>query len=592
MITKIRPTLTVSSDLFDEAIDVINRSGADERLENIYGEWAGVGGRRATGIRYSIRGFLTAALLCVSLKRPPTIAGVLQMLADFTVDQLAAVGMGGQDLSVVRTESSAEYGKFHAWVSRRLEPIDPDRDLPARRITNAENQRIIDRRSEADREALQRSRDLLSEVVNDIVKGSVWELAPAGCVGDLVVDESIYDLARHTYGLGVALDRRRGAAPGSRPYGRDHKHNLGAGDGKKALRKSGIGIGLTALTRVGEPHRLNSVAPVIIGIDVHAPTSGDPGAVLRALGRARENNLTARSATSRARWPYLTVDMGYNSKKGFADAMIRQQYAYVGRYPQKWGTVHASAPAKLGQQQPGPVMVAGDLYCPAAAKIASTITVPPARDLLKASPAGFADHDRRLQRILPLLMGRNSRPVHGSVQRGPKDAIRPRAADTVKVRVVCPAAFERVRCPLRPTTMALSGDLPTLEPTWTPQQYACCEKGTITIGLTPDQVRMGQFGMTPGSWEHMLYYEAARSLTERQFSVLKSRTVTGLADLTVGPRRQPMIAINLAMAVAVTNLATQRAHDERRPRGGSIRRRLKLLEADLGYPPTMTPART
>lgn len=592
MITTIRPTLTVSDELFAEALTVIDRSGADHLLETIYELQAGEGGRRSSGIQYTIRSFLVAVLLCVMLKRPPTIAGTLQTISDFTADQLGAVGMGGEDLSAVRTASKSEYAKYHAWLSRRLATIDPDPDLPARRITNGEHRKIVSGRTRACREESENARVRLNDVVNRLVAGSIWTTAPTGCAGDLVADESIFDLVQNMNGLGVADEKYRGATPFARAYGRDRRNKVRATDGQKAaMSKSGIGVGLTAVTRIGEPDRMHSIPPVIVGIDVHQPTSGDPGALLRALAQANANGLTGRKKTERARWPYLTVDMGYNSKRGFADAMIRHGYSYIGRYPKHWTTTYACAPAQDGDRQPGPIMVAGDLYCPAIAKLVPKVAVPSARDLLASSPPGFLDHDRRLQRTLPLLMGRNSRPAHGRMQPGPQSQIKP-ASEVVKVKVVCPAAFGRVRCPLKPASMALPGDVPTLEPTWTPDTYECCDKTSVTVGLTPDQVRTGQFGMTPGSWEHMLYFEAARALTEQRFSVLKSRTVTGLSHLTVGPRRQPMIAITLALAVSVTNLVTQRAYAERPPRGESIRFRMRQLEADLGYPPTRTPPRT
>ncbi|KXO96116.1 hypothetical protein [Tsukamurella pseudospumae] len=592
MISTFRPTLTVSESLFAEAVGVIDRSGADRLIDEIHQQSVGPGGRRAAGVRYTIRAVLVSALLCVMLKRPPTVAGILQLISDFTPKQLAEVGMDGQDLDPVRTSSRAEYARLHAFLARRLAPIDPDPDLPARRITNEEHQQIVRRRSREQKQASHHAAELLSKVANSLVAGSVLDRAPEGCAGDLVVDESIFDLATNMTGLGVASDKRRGATPFAKPYGRDRSNKVRTDGQKAALTKSGVGIGLTALTRIGEPNRMHGVAPVIIGIDVHPPTSGDAGAVLRALAHAKANGLTARKDGTRTRWPYLTVDMGYNSKRGFADSMVREQYAYVGRYPKHWIMIHDSLPATEGGRKPGPIMVAGDFYCPAITDISEKVTVPPGREMLASKPPGFADHDRRLQRTLPLLMGRNSRPVHGVMQRGQPSDIRPKAPELVKTQLVCPAAFGRVRCPLRPESMDIHGDVPTLEPTWTADQYSCCDSPAITVGLSPDQLRMAQFGLTPGSWEHMVYFEAARALTEQRFSILKSRSVTGLSDLTSGPRRQPMIAITLALAVVVANLSAQRSHAERRPRGESINRRMRQLQADLGYPPTRTPPRT
>jgi hypothetical protein len=71
--------------------------------------------------------------------------------------------------------------------------------------------------------------------------------------------------------------------------------------------------------------------------------------------------------------------------------------------------------------------------------------------------------------------------------------------------------------------------------------------------------------MTPGSCEHTLYFEAARALTEQRFSQLKLDAVTGLKDIVEGPRREPLIAITLAAAVAILNHRSQEAYD-RRPR--------------------------
>lgn len=115
---------------------------------------------------------------------------------------------------------------------------------------------------------------------------------------------------------------------------------------------------------------------------------------------------------------------------------------------------------------------------------------------------------------------------------------------------------------------------------------------SIALSSIPDQLRTAQFRLTPGAWEHTEYFEAARALTDQRFSVPKSRSVTGLSDLTPGPRRQSMIATTLALAVLLANLSAQRTHAARRPRDESIKRRMRQLEADLGIPPTRTPPRT
>ncbi|MFY9337343.1 MAG: hypothetical protein WAP49_17880 [Mycobacterium sp.] len=114
----------------------------------------------------------------------------------------------------------------------------------------------------------------------------------------------------------------------------------------------------------------------------------------------------------------------------------------------------------------------------------------------------------------------------------------------------------------------------------------------MTVTLTDDQVRLAQWGFVGGSWEHILTYEAERALTEQRFSLLKSPHVTGLSDLKWGPRREPMVKIILALAVAATNHRIQKAHDIRKLREESIDIQYRRLSTSLGHEPVRTPPLT
>jgi hypothetical protein len=103
---------------------------------------------------------------------------------------------------------------------------------------------------------------------------------------------------------------------------------------------------------------------------------------------------------------------------------------------------------------------------------------------------------------------------------------------------------------------------------------------------------MAQWDLIPGSWEHTLYFEAARSLTEQRFSQLKSRHVASLDSLTTGPRRTPMIKIAIALAAVTVNIRAQQNHDPNARRTEAIDMRLRQLAADLGHPPTPMPRRS
>ncbi|BDD80339.1 hypothetical protein TPB0596_01020 [Tsukamurella pulmonis] len=594
MISPITAAITVSNELFAQAIVVIDRSRADTLIEDYYRATAGTGGRTPSGIRYTMRAVLVAGLLIVMLQRPPTIRAILAMISDFSDQQLDQVGMGGQDLTAARSNSKRAYAKFHAWLSRRLEPLDSSPDIRARRTLNKDHRDQIASRTLEQREQSIAARERIADIVNSIVLGSIHDTLPEGFVGDLVADESTFDLAGDAYDLGAAPGRKRAAAYCGNYYARDRVVKTTdpadvmklAGKGKAAF-----GLGLTAITRVGPPHALRSIPPVIVGISLHRTTSGDGAAVAEAIDQARRNGLLP-DRPGGCRWPPLVVDMGYNPKEGFADLMIDRRYAWVGRYPKSWNIVHPAAPSKPDGPLPGPIQIAGAFYCPAAAKLAKQFSVQSTSVMLRQSPPGFLRHDDRLAAMLPMLMGQNSRPFRAQPTAGKPLTGRHRPAEVTKIKLVCPASMGRVRCPLKPSSMTAEADIPLLEPERAAATYRCCTNGSVTVTLTPAQLKRAQWGAPPGSWEHTLHFEAARALTEQRFSILKSRSVTGIEHLKFGARREPMIKLFLALAVAAANLNAQEAYERRTDKTESVRTRWRMLTEDLGHPPTRTPPRT
>ena len=143
-------------------------------------------------------------------------------------------------------------------------------------------------------------------------------------------------------------------------------------------------------------------------------------------------------------------------------------------------------------------------------------------------------------------MGTNSRPFLASTRGRPRIGALP--AENIKMELVCPAVQGRVQCPLKPASMRRGPfGTPMAEPDWPAEERQCCAHSTVTVTLTGPQLQKAQWGPPAGSWEHTLYLEAARSLTERSFSVLKSPHVTGMAHMKWGPRREPMIKILFAL---------------------------------------------
>ena len=180
------------------------------------------------------------------LSQTVSVSRVMFTIGDFTPSRLGMLGMAGADVSAIPTDPRAEYRQFHAWLARRLEPLDPGADLPARRVTNKVHRDQIAARTLDERQASVQATERLRIVINRIVVGSIVDSAPEGSRGDLVADESIFDLAGPGAGLGTRPEKHRGAAYFGRYYVRDRRAvPLPSRD--KLLRSAKPGSGLASL---------------------------------------------------------------------------------------------------------------------------------------------------------------------------------------------------------------------------------------------------------------------------------------------------------------------------------------------------------
>jgi hypothetical protein len=520
---------------------------------------------------------------------------MLHTIGEFNPDQLAAVGMGGQKCAPEWEALRREYGRFTTWWSRRLVPFDSWADLPARRMINAEYRALVKNRNEKAREHAAQAARLLHLAINRLVAASVEDPNPEGCRGDLVVDGTLYSVAKQDGQIGSADDKMRGAVACSNFHVRDRKAKPtdDGGESSRRITYAAMSLELTALTRIGKPTAMHAVAPVFVGIAIHYATSGSPEGMADALEQAEANGLTARPKGPRARWSYITFDMAYNSKDGCAETLLKHRYNPVGRYPTGWG-IECPSTKPLGapesEPEPGALQWAGAFFCPAVLAKIKDHRTPAMRHLLENDQ--FRLHDKRLRRILPYLMGYNSRPFLAPAGHG-RPVLGRKRNQVVKVKLVCPAVMGMLQCPLKPESMRQgAAGTPVAEPTWQAHERACCANSNVVVTLTSAQFKRAQWDMVPGSWEHALYFEAARALTEQRFNHLKSAHTTDLGHLNYGPRREPMIKLILAMAVVASNRVSQMSHDPARHRTESIDIRMRQLADDLGHEPARTPPRT
>ena len=591
MISEFRPSYRLNDDYFREAKRIVERSRAAETIES-FQDGTNPGGREPAGIAYTVKAVLVCALTLIMLGRPPSLKAILCTIGGLSARQLAEVGMAGQNTSrifALPKEQNCEYRRFTAWLHRSLAVLDSGPDQPARRIPNAEHRRIINARTAEQHQASHLAAQRMETVINDIVAGSILDPSPRPSQGDLVVDETPLDLAGPSAGLGSKPDKKRGAAYIGKYYARDDRTGPINTDGR-GKGKQGFGLGITAVSTVGPPDKLHLVPAVIGAIHIHTPTSGSAEAVDVCLTHLKRNGLDNRPAEGKT-WPLLTVDMGYNPKDAFPHVMLKHQYSAVARYPADWTLSEPSAnpPGTKESTPPGPIQHAGAFYCPAAQPELLKLTVPRSRALLASGE--WEEHDNRLAAALPFLMGTNSLPVVSGLRGRPRLGEEP--PTYVKQELVCPAVQLRVRCPLKPDSMTATGfGVPLAQPTWQADERVCCRQSTMRLALTDRQFKKAQWRLVPGSWEHMLAFESARALTEQRFSLLKSPHITRLSEMKWGPRREPMIKLLLALAVAATNHQIQKTHSARPVRTESVDIRWRQLLRHLGHEPTRTPPRT
>jgi hypothetical protein len=590
---KPRPQQCIIADgLFAEALAVIEGSAAAESIEEFFRQSSRGGGRKPSGIVFTVKAILLALLIRFLMGRPFHLRGAMDTIGELTPDQLAAVGMHGQDLSALHNGTDRVYDKMHGLWLRRTKALDSFIDVPARRMPNSTFRGILASRSDEQHQHAALAAQRLSIVTNDILAASIWIKSPTNCVGDAVVDETLLDTAALRGDLGAALHKMHAASPLSEPWARERATGqLKAGLPKREISKSGNGIGITMLTRVAQRDALHSEPPLFVGMAGHGPTGGSVEALGEAIAQARRTGVDGRPEGPRRRRPLLTADMGYNSKKGFPELMLRTGYSPVVNYPANWLRKFPSAnnSSRRDTPQPGPLQYQGTFFCPAVQKLLNTKLLTGTREMLNRD--AFRSHDRALQELYPFLMGLHTRPRFAADREG-RPRIGERTAEVVKQRMVCPAVMGTVQCPLKPESLDAGIGLPLAEPDWPAETYTCCSASSVTVTLSSDQLRLAQWDMIPFSWEHLIYYEALRALTEQRFSQMKSRSGSGVEDIKVGPRRPPTILLGVALAAAAANLTAQRNHNPRGAQEAGFARKWRDLEADLGYPPTRIPPRS
>lgn len=600
------PTYLISRENFTRCLTLVTDSGVGQMLQQLSDQYRSSGGRKPSGRRFSIIAVLVVALAIIRVSRVPSLREIHRMIGTLTPPQLAAVGMdpdqvgGGYD----------DYGAFHGWLNRLLVPLDPGWDLPARRITNAEHKAMLAARSPEDWDRAERADRYTHDAVNALIAASIEDKNPEKWQGDITVDGSLLDVAGQSDGLGSREDKHRAAAYSAKYYARDRADNsVQAGPGQAKLpSRTASGVEATVVSRIGPPHAPYSIPPVMTGVSIGPPSAASLPGFIRAAGYHQANGLDAKRGP-RARIPFVAVDMAYTNLDGFNAAALNLGFAPVGRYPAKWkATLGSEGPGHVFRGvAAGPVQVSGAFYCPAIRKVLEQLGtdkfIPRTRNLVEQARAqdgdasAFAAEDARMALTHPYLMGTNSRPYWARTKTGrPVHGAPDQQGVNLRVRqdFVCPAVQGRLACPLKLGSTDAVDDptIPLVEPDWPAERYRCCVNSQVTVEFSDEQWKRAQWGLVPGSWEHVIYLEAVRAATEQRFSILKSLHLAGFEHLKWAVRRTPMLYLIIGLWVAASNMSIQDVHAQKTALPPSTRRKYRALEKDLGHPPTRVPPLT
>lgn len=603
-ITSLMADDTAKPRVFDYADQLVADSGVVEMLEERVAAARRGTGRPPSGIRYTIRAVLVAAVMLVYRQRAVTYTSIIETILDLTDGQLDAVGMTlspEQKASVHWgvVDARREYGRFHGWWDRILATCDPYWDLPRRRQTVAETRAALGRRTPEQQADAAERHEVLTDLANALIVASIDTVDPmqGATYG---IDETTLMCANPDREIGSKPTKKRAALPAANYFTRDKGVVVDAGDGgtSRGGGKRGAGVGVTTMSRFGPRHDLLAAPPVFVAVAFGPVTSGDPGKALSCVDRAVSAGL-ARPAHRNRRAPLVAVDRGYSIKIGFNDGLLSRGFAGAFHYREGWSGVSMSPSVShpvLGRTDTGPVHAWGGHYCPAVAHLLREDPVIRTDDL--KTSADWDRHDARLRRLLPARMGVNGRPSLRHVRAG-RPVVGIDSPQEWRQTLICPAVQGRVQCPLKPASMKSIEDGPLqpdgrpwgpeLRPSWEADRYLCCQKSQVTVPMTADQVRNHQPGMQAGSWEHIFFLEAARSLTEQRYADLKSAHIGNLQSLQQGPRSTPMAYLVTAIALAVTNRRSQDSHDAWKRAAAD---RWPSLERRLGRPPMQSPPLT
>jgi hypothetical protein len=262
---------------------------------------------------------------------------------------------------------------------------------------------------------------------------------------------------------------------------------------------------------------------------------------------------------------------------GIALGDIIADSGYSHRQPGTWAQPLRAAGASLVQDlhpkdrgprgtHHGAVICNGCLYCPATPKPLLELVPPPPG----TSSADTAVHDQQTAELARYKLG-----IHASED-----------ADGYR-RHACPATTGKIRCPLRPASMALDRSRPQI---LSPPQHppACCTQQTITSGPNVAAKTRQKHDYPSAAWRTSY---RRRTAAERLNTAIKDTATTSINRGWIRQAGVTPLMLWLACLIAVRNqrtlaaVQTHHEHDTRPAAQPHTRKRRRELASATASPP-------
>lgn len=275
----------------------------------------------------------------------------------------------------------------------------------------------------------------------------------------------------------------------------------------------------TTVAEEGGPQVPELVRRIAFG----SPRTDPPAAMAEVLVRAYEGGVAAGD---------VLADCGYSNRdpETFASPLRRAGASLV-------MDLHPADRGPRGTHE-GAIISNGNLYCPAVPKALLEIG-PLCRS---ASEEEAKTHDERTKELARYKLGRISSDDEDGTH-----------------RVMCPAVMEKVRCPLRPASMALDYTHPEVaSPPEGPP--TCCTQKTISVPVSIDTKRRQKHDYP--SKAHRLSYNR-RTGSERTFSWFQGPATGGIRRGWSRLFGRAPNALMYALCAVVHNVRLVLAHEDR-----------------------------